>query len=181
MASIAGVMLAVMLSIAVYSDLHWHRIPNWLSLLGLLTGLGLQTWVGAAHGLAFGLLGALVGLACFAPFYLLRGMGAGDVKLLAAVGSFMGPHGAFYAALGSLLAGGAGALAYLAWRVVRASMSTLVRDGIQAVGASAYIAARSAQRDRLPFALPIAVGGIAAWCYGLQTLGAAAWLTGAHT
>ncbi|HEY3731863.1 MAG TPA: A24 family peptidase [Steroidobacteraceae bacterium] len=180
MASLASVLLAGILSVAVYSDMQWHRIPNWLSLTALIAGLGLQTLVGATHGLIAGLLGTLVGLACFAPFFLLRGMGAGDVKLLAAVGSFMGPQGAFYAALASLLAGGAGALAYVAWRVGRAATSTLIRDGLAAVSASAFIAAKSAQRDRLPFALPIAIGSIAAWCYGVQSSGSAGWLTAGH-
>lgn len=154
--------LCVMLAIAIQSDLRRHRIPNQLSLLGLIVGLGLQTLTGGLHGLAFGLLGAGVGLACFAPFYLLRGMGAGDVKLLAAVGAFLGPRGALIAALLSLLAGGLGAITYVFWRAVRASASTLVREGVAAAGVSAWIAAQLARRSRLPFALPIAVGGIAA-------------------
>ncbi|MGH8231091.1 MAG: A24 family peptidase [Steroidobacteraceae bacterium] len=175
------VLLAAILAIAVYSDVRQHRIPNWLSVLGLLLGLGLQLASQGAHGLGLGALGALVGMACFAPFYLLRGMGAGDVKLLAAVGSFMGPQAALYAALCSLLVGGAGAVAYVAWRTGRAALGTLIRDGLTAVGASAFIAARSAQRDRLPFALPIAIGGIATWWYEIQTSGAGLWLTGSHT
>jgi prepilin peptidase CpaA len=154
--------LSVMLAIAVHSDLRRHRIPNKLSLLGLIAGLGLQTLAGGLHGLVSGLLGAGVGLACFAPFYLLRAMGAGDVKLLAAVSAFLGPQVALTAALLSLLAGGLGAVSYVFWRVLRASTSTFVREGLAAAGASAFIEARLARRDRLPFALPIAVGGIAA-------------------
>jgi len=62
----------------------------------------------------------------------------------------------------SLLAGGLGAITYVFWRAVRASVSTLVREGVAAAGASGWIAAQLARRSRLPFALPIAVGGIAA-------------------
>lgn len=174
-------LLSGILATAVYSDLRWHRIPNWLSLLGLVAGLALQTLANGAHGMVSGLLGAGVGLACFAPFYLLRAMGAGDVKLLAAVGSFMGPEGAFYAAMCSLLAGGAGAIGYVLWRVVRAAISTLVQEGLAAVGASALVAAGIARRDRLPFALPIAVGGMAAWWYEIESSGVATWLRGGHT
>jgi prepilin peptidase CpaA len=155
-------LLSAILAAAIYSDLRRHRIPNWLSLLGLVAGFGLQSMNGGLHGLVSGVLGAGVGLACFAPFYLLRAMGAGDVKLLAAVGAFMSPEGALYAALYSLLAGGLGAVSYVVWRVVRASVGTLVHEGLAAASASASIAARLARRDRLPFALPIAVGGIAA-------------------
>jgi prepilin peptidase CpaA len=174
-------LLSALLVTAVYSDLRRHRIPNWLTLLGLVAGLVLQTVADGAHGLISGVLGALVGLACFAPFYLLRGMGAGDVKLLAAVGSFMGPEGAFYAAACSLLAGGAGAIGYVLWRAGRAAISTLRHEGIAAVSTAAFIAAKIAQRDRLPFAVPIALGGIAGWVIAFQSSGVASLLGGGHT
>ena len=177
----ALLVLSAILATAVFSDLRWHRIPNWLSLLGLVTGLVLQTLVHGAHGLISGGLGAGVGLACFAPFYLLRAMGAGDVKLLAAVGTFMGPEGAFYAAACSLLAGGAGAIGYVLWRAMRAAISTLMHEGIAAVSTAAFIAAKIAQRDRLPFAVPIALGGIAGWVIVFDSPGVAALFGGGHT
>jgi prepilin peptidase CpaA len=160
--SVTLLSLSVVLAIAVHSDLRLHRIPNKVTLVGLVAGLGLQTLTGGLHGLVSGLLGAGVGLACFAPFYLLRAMGAGDVKLLAAVGAFLGPQVALTAALLSLVAGGIGAVSYVLWRMLHATASTLIREGIAAAGASACIAARLARRERLPFALPIALGGIAA-------------------
>jgi prepilin peptidase CpaA len=163
---------------AVYGDLRNHRISNKLSLLGILAGLGLATVGAGLQGLTTGLLGVGVGLACFAPFYLLRGMGAGDVKLLAAVGAFLGPLGALYAALGSLLAGGLGANSYVVWRAVRASVSSLVHEGLAAASASAFVAARLARRDRLPFALPIAAGSLLACGYLTDFAGVAAWLHG---
>ena len=163
---------------AVYCDLRSHRIPNTLNLVGLIGGLMLQSVAGGLQGLTAGVLGAGVGLACFAPLYVLRGMGAGDVKLLAAVGACLGPLGAFYAALGSLLAGGLGAVSYVVWRAVRASVSSLVHEGLAAAGASAFVAARLARRDRLPFALPIAAGGLAACGYRTDFTGVAQWLHG---
>jgi prepilin peptidase CpaA len=174
-------LLCALLAIAVYGDVRSHRISNTLSLLGLIAGLGLQYLGSGLHGVTSGLLGAGVGLACFAPFYLLRAMGAGDVKLLAAVGAFLGPQGAFYAALFTLLAGGLGAISYVLWRALRASVSSFVHEGFTAAGASAVIAAQLARRDRLPFALPIAVGGIAAFWYLADLFGGAAWLRGTLT
>jgi prepilin peptidase CpaA len=171
-------LLCAVLAIAVYGDVRSHRISNTLSLLGLIAGLGLQYLASGLQGVASGLLGAGVGLACFAPFYLLRSMGAGDVKLLAAVGAFLGPQGAFYAALFSLLAGGLGAIGYVLWHALRASVSSFVREGFAVAGASAVVAAQLARRDRLPFALPIAVGGVAACCYLTNFSGGAAWLRG---
>ena len=174
-------LLCAILAIAVYGDVRSHRISNTLSLLGLIAGLGLQYLGSGLQGVTSGLLGAGVGLACFAPFYLLRSMGAGDVKLLAAVGAFLGPQGAFYAALFSLLAGGLGAIGYVLWRALRASVSSFVHQGLAAAGASAVIAAQIARRDRLPFALPIAIGGIAACWYLTDFSGGAAWLRGMFT
>jgi prepilin peptidase CpaA len=174
-------LLCAILVIAVYGDIRSHRISNTLSLLGLMAGLGLQYLGNGLHGVTSGLLGAGVGLACFAPFYLLRSMGAGDVKLLAAVGAFLGPQGAFYAALFSLLAGGLGAIGYVLWRAFRASVGSFVREGFAAAGASAVIAAQLARRDRLPFALPIAFGGIAACWYLADFFGGATWLRGTLT
>jgi prepilin peptidase CpaA len=170
------VLLSAILASAVYSDLRSHRISNKLIVLGLIVGLGLQGLGGGLQGLGSALLGAGVGLACFAPFYLLRAMGAGDVKLLAAVGAFVGPQGALYAALFSLLAGGAGAIGYVLWRVARASVGTFVREGPATVTTSAFIAAQLARRERLPFALPIAVGGVVTWWYQMKSGGVATWL-----
>jgi prepilin peptidase CpaA len=111
-----------------------------------------------------GLYGAAVGLACFMPFYLLRAMGAGDVKLLAAVGAFLGPQGVLYATLFSLLAGGLGALGYLLWRALHASVNALSQHGVAGAATSALVAVTLARRHRLPFALPIALGSLtAAW------------------
>jgi prepilin peptidase CpaA len=175
----ASALLCAILAVAVYSDIRAHRISNTLSLLGLVAGLTLQFLGHGLQGVASGLLGAGVGLGCFIPFYLLRAMGAGDVKLLAAVGAILGPQGAFFAALFSLLAGGLGASGYVLWRGLRASVSSFVHEGFAAAGASALIAAQLARRDRLPFALPIAVGGIAACWYLGDFFAADVWLRGA--
>ena len=173
--------LAAVLARAVYSDLRFHRISNKLSMLGLVAGLGLQGLGGGSQGLISGLLGALVGFACFAPFYLLRAMGAGDVKLLAAVGAFIGPLGALYAALFSLIAGASGAICYVLWRAARASVSTFAREGLAAAGSSALSSVRLARRERLPFALPIAIGGLAAAWHLAGSTAINAWVQGALT
>ena len=75
-------LLCMMLVFAVYGDLRNHRISNRLTLVGLIVGLGLQSVEGGLQDLTSGLLGAAIGLACFAPFYFLRAMGAGDLKLV---------------------------------------------------------------------------------------------------
>jgi len=172
-------LLCAILAVGAYGDIRAHRISNALSLFGLVAGLALQFLGNGLHGVTSGLLGAGVGLGCFAPFYLLRGMGAGDVKLLAAVGAILGPQGAFFAALFSLLAGGLGAIGYVLWRGLRASVSSFVHEGFSVAGASALVAAQLARRDRLPFAVPIAIGGTAACWYSGNFSAADLWLQGA--
>jgi len=98
--------LLSILVLASWTDLQHHRIPNVLSLGGILLGIALHTGVSGISGFATGLVGAAVGIGIFLPFYLHRGMGAGDVKLMGAVGAFLGPHNALLATGLSLLAGG---------------------------------------------------------------------------
>jgi prepilin peptidase CpaA len=101
--------LVALVAIGAWTDVRSNRVPNVLVLAGLAGGLlfSMATEpVVPVRGLTPSILGALTGFACFLPFYLLRAMGAGDVKLMAAVGSFLDPTGAIGAMLATLLAGG---------------------------------------------------------------------------
>lgn len=105
--SVAVALLSGLLGIAVVSDLRNHRIPNLLVLLGLVLGVVGQTYAFGLIGLGHALLGLLVGFAIFLPMYMVGGMAAGDVKLMAMAGAFLTPHDALWAAFFSLIAGGA--------------------------------------------------------------------------
>jgi prepilin peptidase CpaA len=107
--------LALGLAAAVVTDVRTRRIPNWLT--GAIAGAG--------FGLAFGgggvsplqaALGVAVGLAVMLPGHVIGATGAGDVKLMAAIGSFLGPSLEFRAFLYSALAGGVLAVAVAARR-----------------------------------------------------------------
>jgi prepilin peptidase CpaA len=81
--------LAVMLTIAVYTELKESRIPNWLTLSGMAAGL----LIGYLHGNMFfmsSLGGLAIGFGFMFIFYLFNGVGGGDVKLMGAVGALMG-------------------------------------------------------------------------------------------
>lgn len=88
--------LALLVVVAAIYDWRYRRITNWLTLSGVLLGIGLNWWVGSAVGpeAGFGPLRSLKGLGLafliYFPLYLLRGMGAGDVKLMGAVGALAG-------------------------------------------------------------------------------------------
>lgn len=95
---------------AALIDLRTRRIPNILTFGSTAVALLYGLWTGGLHGLAMSAAGWATGVALFLPMFLLRGMGAGDVKLLGAVGAWLGPTGALYAGLYSVLAGGVLAL-----------------------------------------------------------------------
>jgi prepilin peptidase CpaA len=91
---------------AACADLRWRRIPNWLTLGSALVGLALNVWLyGAAGGLTT-LGGLALGLALLLPFYVLRAVGAGDVKLLAALGALLGPQALVSVGLYGAVVGG---------------------------------------------------------------------------
>jgi len=82
--------MAVVLGAAVY-DVRYRRIPNWISVSGVLLGFALNTflyqgWPGFRHSL----IGFAVGFCAYLTLYALRAMGAGDVKLMGAVGAIVG-------------------------------------------------------------------------------------------
>lgn len=99
---------------AAIIDWRTRLLPNPLSLFIAAAGLVTQAFVAGGVGILVALLGALVGLAGLLPFYLLRGMAAGDVKLMAAVGTWMSPSNAVVAVALTILAGGLLALAFIA-------------------------------------------------------------------
>jgi len=72
-------------------DLKYRRVPNWLVLAGVVAGLGLNSFLYGLSGLLSALEGMALALLIYFPLYLLHAMGAGDAKLMAAVGCIVGP------------------------------------------------------------------------------------------
>ena len=99
-------LLLALLGIAAVIDFRTYRIPNWLTGPAILAGITLHTVTMQFPGLVFSLEGAAVGLGIFVILYVCGWMGAGDVKLFAAVGSFLGPAQTISAALVIALVGG---------------------------------------------------------------------------
>jgi prepilin peptidase CpaA len=86
------VALAVILAaIAGFTDWRSRRIPNWLTISGLVAGLAANTFLSGWSGLKASLLGAGLGLLLLLPFVFLRSLGAGDWKLAGALGACVGP------------------------------------------------------------------------------------------
>jgi prepilin peptidase CpaA len=140
------VCLLAFLAAATVVDLRTRRIPNLLTISAAAVGLLLNLSRGGGTGaLACG-AGLLTGFAAFLPFYLAGGLGAGDVKAMAAIGAFLGPKGALMAAAWTLGVGGLGALLVLGamrWRAAHSGRRWQLRD---------------ARRQQFPYGLAIAFG-----------------------
>jgi len=100
------IILAPILVLAAATDIRFHRIPNWLTFPAIIAGVIYHLSTAGMGGCLMSVAGALLGMAFFLPFYIKGGTGAGDVKLMGAVGGFLGPAGVFYAFLFSSIAGG---------------------------------------------------------------------------
>jgi prepilin peptidase CpaA len=113
--------------VAGWTDLRSRRIPNWLTVPGLLIGVIANTVLGGWSGLKASLLGALVGLALLLPFVLLRSLGAGDWKLAGALGAFAGPGRLVDLLLGSVLVAGVMAVVLIIYK--RRTLQTIRNIG----------------------------------------------------
>src|SRR5262245_9642334 len=91
--------------IAVVWDLRTRRIPNVLTFGATIAALAVHWYFGGFTGAGRTLGGWAVGFAFFFPFFALGGMGAGDVKLVGAIGAWLGPMPAVWVALFTSIAG----------------------------------------------------------------------------
>ncbi len=100
--------LALLLAMwAGWLDWRARRIPNWLTVPGLGAGLAANTLAWGWPGTKAALEGAALGLALLLPFVLLRGLGAGDWKLMGALGAWLGPSRLIVVLLGTVFISGA--------------------------------------------------------------------------
>ena len=173
--------LLALLAAATAIDVRTRRIPNALVAGGMLMGLAIHAIAPSGEGLyaspwgsigvVQSLLGLGAGLAVFLPLYVLRALGAGDVKLLAMVGAWLGPQLLLGAALLTLLAGGAMALTVM----LMSRTSREVLGNVRFILMTALIGAQSGRPagletvatggPRLPYAMAIFAGTAAqlAW------------------
>lgn len=163
--------LTVFLLAAVYTDLASRKIPNRLVYSGLGAAIVCQTMLPSGMGLWVSLQGMGLGLVMFLPMYFLRAMGAGDVKLMAMVGAFVGPQLVIGATLATLIAGGIMAVIATLWK--KEFWKLIENLKVMFLGSMTRFAAGQlplpeqpvASVGKLPYALAIAAGtlGYLAW------------------
>jgi prepilin peptidase CpaA len=161
--------LFVLLVMAAVSDVRFYRIPNWLTFGGMVFALIYGTF--AARTPMAGAMNALGGLgtgfAIMLPFYVLRIMGAGDVKLMAMVGAFLGPYQTLQAILFTCIAGGFAAVAVAIHRRRLGHMLANVKDAAQGIVVSGIAGVRPngtidtrQSIGKLPYGICICVGTV---------------------
>ena len=169
-----GLVLGTFLALAVWHDVRTRRIPNIVVFTGALSGLALNILLPAGHGLfsdAFGgigfiksIAGLAAGLALLLPMYVMRAMGAGDVKLMAMIGAFMGPQAIVAVALLSMVAGGVLALAVSLFKgQLTAVITNVYQIATHSVfralaGAGVRIESTTVPTGKLAYAIAIATG-----------------------
>jgi prepilin peptidase CpaA len=149
---------------AAWMDYKERRISNRLVVAGIVAALLSQTLLHGVAGSGAALAGGALGLALMLPFYIIGGMGAGDVKLMAMVGVGLGPAGVFSAAVLTFLIGGLLAV------VLAIAKGTLVRmlSNVRAMLFGAFatmviqrkaeVSAPAVSAGRLPYGVAIALG-----------------------
>ncbi|HTE90751.1 MAG TPA: A24 family peptidase [Terriglobales bacterium] len=100
-------MLPALLGAAAgWTDWRFRRIPNWLTVPGLVLGVIVNSLVWGWPGGKTSLLGVILGLALLLPFVMVKSLGAGDWKLVGALGAFLGPQHLIAVLFGAILVAG---------------------------------------------------------------------------
>jgi len=153
--------------VACVWDLHSRRIPNLLTFGAASAALIVSTSATGWSGLGSSMGGWLLATALWLPLYALGGMGAGDVKLLAAIGAWLGPVNVFHAAVYAGIAGGILAVAVAVTRgCVRQTWSNvqllILHWRVAGFTPQAQLTLETATSPRLAYAVPILVGTMVA-------------------
>lgn len=148
---------------AAWVDGWTRRVPNWLSVSGFTVGLAVHLAFAGWRGGLMSLEGAGLGLLALLPLVLLRAMGAGDWKLIGAVGAFLGPVMLWFVLFASILV--AGAMAVVQMILARRVRETLRNLGLLIMGffifgfrAHPEISLDNPDALKLPFGVAAAVG-----------------------
>ena len=161
-----GVLL-ILLAIASVSDYRTFKIPNWLTAGGIVFALIYNTAVPfyRDHGFLWALGGLVIGFLAMLPCYAIRVMGAGDVKLMAMVGAFLGVSDVISAILYSLIVGGIAAIGFALLNKVFIRMLGNVKSAAQMMMMSAIGGFKPDLRiepgksvGKLPYGICIAIG-----------------------
>jgi prepilin peptidase CpaA len=155
--------------VAAFVDYRSRKIPNWLTVPAFVAGLTLRTALFGWPGAKSALEGTGLALVLLLPLVLMRALGAGDWKLMGAVGAFLGPLMFLFVLLGSILISGIMAIVEMArTRRVRETFHNLyvLVQGFFTFGlkANPNISLDNPELLKLPFGVAVALSTVACYC-----------------
>jgi len=165
-------LVALILIVAAWIDGKELRVPNWITFPMILSGLVYCGVTNGWIGLGEGLWGMTVGLLTLLPLYAVGGMGAGDVKLMAGIGAWLGATVTWYAFCVSVIVGAVMAVIMVLYRrswekhynnflmIVMEFITIKKPDQLYAIAAE-----RKPNMLLLPYGIPICIGSIAYFFY----------------
>lgn len=165
-------LVTITLVVAAVIDGYQLKVPNWITFPMILSGWAISTLSYGWEGLGVSLAGTAVGLALLLPAYAIGGMGAGDVKLLAGVGAWVGATNTVYAFGVSAIIGGVIAVGmilsrkawakhyYQFWSIWNEVITIRDPEKLSEVAAE-----RKSSMLLLPYGIPIAIGTIAYFAF----------------
>lgn len=164
--STAHLAAVVVATVGCATDLHHRRIPNVLTFWAAMLGVTVSGWNGGLHAATLSGAGWMVGLAIFFVPFALGGLGGGDVKLLAALGAWVGPVDVIWVGLYTGIAGGVLALGTaLATGYLRTAVTNLrllvVHWRLAGVSAMPDLTLERSTAPTLAYAVPILCGTLA--------------------
>jgi len=164
--------VCLVLIVAAYIDGKELRVPNWITFPMVLSGLIYCTVTEGLNGLGFGLLGMVVGLLTLLPLYAVGGMGAGDVKLMAGIGAWLGASATWNAFIATVVVGAVMAIAMVLYRKSwekHYGQFLLILGEFKSIKDPAKLSEIAAERKPrmllLPYGIPICVGSIGYFVY----------------
>jgi prepilin peptidase CpaA len=146
------------LVVATFTDVRSRRIPNWLVLPFLALGILVSGWLHGWHGAFVSLEGAALGLLLYGILFWMGGMGAGDVKLCAAIGAWIGPGQLLISLIFTGLVGGAMALSWALWGGFLKELFVHTGDLVFRTKERGEVTLSNPLRRKMPYAPAIAVG-----------------------
>lgn len=157
--------VGTLLALACITDLRTRRIPNVLTFSAAALAVLFHLTTGGVTAAGWSLAGYALGALLFFPMFALRGMGAGDVKLLAAIGAWLGPGQVAVVALVTSVAGGLLGLAVaLGYGYLKTALSNLwmllMHWRVGGVRPLPAVTLQGNRGPRLAYAVPIAIGTV---------------------
>jgi len=157
---IKSIILVIVLLVATITDLTKNKVYNWLTFPAIILGLALNLFENGMLGCWQSASGLVIGGIVFLPLFLLKGMGAGDIKLMSVIGSFMGVIFVINSAIYIAILGGVIAIVML---IIKGKLLDMLKN-ISNICLSSFMPKfsvhKSVNKETIPYAVVISLGTV---------------------